>query len=115
MISRCKAALLWNNDKPDASNANNTANGESWRKVRNPHFINQIGISENHGRLLAPVPGLAEIAAQAQPPRHIVAQPSRGRTFHREDDFFRWFFWRACCFAKASSWALMVKTSRTAS
>jgi hypothetical protein len=39
---------LRNNDKADASNADNTVKGESWRRVCNPHFISQIAISENH-------------------------------------------------------------------
>jgi hypothetical protein len=47
-ISRCKAAWLRNTDKADASNADNTAMGESWRRVRNPHLISQIGICESH-------------------------------------------------------------------
>jgi hypothetical protein len=37
-ISRCKAVWLRNSDKADASNADNTVKGESWRRVCNPPF-----------------------------------------------------------------------------
>jgi hypothetical protein len=37
-------------DKVDPSNADNTATGESWRRVSNLHRISQIGICESDGR-----------------------------------------------------------------
>src|SRR5258708_2116809 len=47
-ISSCNAARVRKTDNVEASNADNTADGQNSRKGRNLHYISQIRICEKH-------------------------------------------------------------------